>query len=629
MPRGGRLGRERAVELDDAGHRGVVAGERRPGRAGPRRPSGRRSRTSSSECWSRRSSTAASSALLFRKWCSSPASLIPTSLGDLAQRAGPVAGLGEHLERRVQDRRAGRAGLRILAARLAPPRGSGPSPLGGQFVSVIVSPYPRSSRATSIGAAPGSGFTISVAYNENLVIARFFRENLALTRISVSVSRQRRSAGASPQIKGPRMFRWKAAAATIAIAAHRPHRLRRLTADDSGRRRRRQTAHPRRHHRPDDLRPGRRRVGQPHPVLPGRVRHAAAGDAEGDDRALARHRVGVQRRQHRAHAHAPRRRRVHRRHAARRPRPWSQNLERFKDGTAPDAGYFAGIESSRRPTTPPSSITLPRPTRRCSTTSTRDPGLIAAPRTFDEPDSRPSPIGSGPYVLDTAATVTGTSYVYTANPDYWNPDVQHYDNLTINVLADPTAALNAIKAGEANGVEARRPTTTSPRSRAPAGRSTPTSSTSRACCCSTAPARWHPGSPTSACARRSTTRSTARRCSTALQSGLRHRDHAGLPDHVRRLRRGARRLLRVRPRKAKELLAEAGYADGFTLSMPSSTAARRGDLHARSRSSSPTSASRLSTPTRATTSSPTCSRRSTRRRSWRSSRTPTGSSSSS
>ena len=67
--------------------------------------------------------------------------------------------------------------------------------------------------------------------------------------------------------------------------------------------------------------------------------------------------------------------------------------------------------------------------------------------------STTNPVGSGPYMLDTSATVTGTSYVYTKNPDYWNPDVQHYDNLTINVLTDPTAALNAIKAGEANGVK--------------------------------------------------------------------------------------------------------------------------------------------------------------------------------
>src|SRR5690606_8980309 len=38
------------------------------------------------------------------------------------------------------------------------------------------------------------------------------------------------------------------------------------------------------------------------------------------------------------------------------------------------------------------------------------------------------------------------------NPDYWNPDVQYYDSLTIDVYTDPTAALNAIFANEADAV---------------------------------------------------------------------------------------------------------------------------------------------------------------------------------
>lgn len=84
---------------------------------------------------------------------------------------------------------------------------------------------------------------------------------------------------------------------------------------------------------------------------------------------------------------------------------------------------------------------------------TRDPGLIASAESFDSPDLATNPVGSGPYMLDTAATVTGTSYSYTANPDYWNKDWQHYDKLTINVLQDATAGLNAVKSGEVNGIK--------------------------------------------------------------------------------------------------------------------------------------------------------------------------------
>jgi peptide/nickel transport system substrate-binding protein len=129
-----------------------------------------------------------------------------------------------------------------------------------------------------------------------------------------------------------------------------------------------------------------------------------------------------------------------------------QNLERFKDGTSPDAGYFAGISSVEAPDETTVVITLAAPDPAMLNYLTRDPGLIGSAENFDSEDIATNPIGSGPYILDTGATVTGTSYVYTKNPDYWNPDVQYYDGLTINVLADPTAGLNAIKAGEANGV---------------------------------------------------------------------------------------------------------------------------------------------------------------------------------
>lgn len=129
-----------------------------------------------------------------------------------------------------------------------------------------------------------------------------------------------------------------------------------------------------------------------------------------------------------------------------------QNLERFQEGTSPDAGYLAGISSIEAPDETSVVITLAAPDPAMLNYLTRDPGLIGSVENLDSEDIATNPIGSGPYILDTDATVTGTSYVYTKNPDYWNPDVQYYDGLTINVLADPTAGLNAIKAGEANGV---------------------------------------------------------------------------------------------------------------------------------------------------------------------------------
>ncbi|GAA5087573.1 ABC transporter substrate-binding protein [Microbacterium yannicii] len=128
------------------------------------------------------------------------------------------------------------------------------------------------------------------------------------------------------------------------------------------------------------------------------------------------------------------------------------SLERFRDGTAPQAATLVGKEFAAVDATTVT-ITQPAPDPSLVNLLSIAPGLIQAPSTFDDPDSATEPIGSGPYVLDTAASVTGTTYVYTANPDYWNPDVVKYDNLTINVIEDPTATLNALKAGEANGAK--------------------------------------------------------------------------------------------------------------------------------------------------------------------------------
>ncbi|KAF2414902.1 peptide ABC transporter substrate-binding protein [Microbacterium sp. B35-04] len=128
------------------------------------------------------------------------------------------------------------------------------------------------------------------------------------------------------------------------------------------------------------------------------------------------------------------------------------SLERFRDGTAPQAATLVGKEFAAVDATTVT-ITQPAPDPSLVNLLSIAPGLIQAPSTFDDPDSATEPVGSGPYVLDTAASVTGTTYVYTANPEYWNPDVVKYDNLTINVIEDPTATLNALKAGEANGAK--------------------------------------------------------------------------------------------------------------------------------------------------------------------------------
>jgi peptide/nickel transport system substrate-binding protein len=59
-----------------------------------------------------------------------------------------------------------------------------------------------------------------------------------------------------------------------------------------------------------------------------------------------------------------------------------------------------------------------------------------------------TPIGSGPYVLDAAGTTTGSVYTFTKNADYWNAKNYPYQKLVIKVFANSAAAVAAMRTGQ-------------------------------------------------------------------------------------------------------------------------------------------------------------------------------------
>ena len=70
------------------------------------------------------------------------------------------------------------------------------------------------------------------------------------------------------------------------------------------------------------------------------------------------------------------------------------------------------------------------------------PGSVLQAGKFD------APVGSGPYVLDTAGTTTGSVYAFTKNEDHWNADNYPYKKLVVKVIASDTAAVSALKTGQ-------------------------------------------------------------------------------------------------------------------------------------------------------------------------------------
>ncbi len=72
---------------------------------------------------------------------------------------------------------------------------------------------------------------------------------------------------------------------------------------------------------------------------------------------------------------------------------------------------------------------------------------IASPAIVDDPSLLENgPCGSGPYLID--QQVPDVSVTYKRNPDYWNTDKYPFDKATLQAYDDQVAVLNAVKTGQ-------------------------------------------------------------------------------------------------------------------------------------------------------------------------------------
>ncbi len=78
-------------------------------------------------------------------------------------------------------------------------------------------------------------------------------------------------------------------------------------------------------------------------------------------------------------------------------------------------------------------------------------GAMASPASLGADDADVLPVGSGAYTYDAAASVEGSQYVYRRNTDYWNAEAFPFDTLTIAPMSDTVARINAITAGQVDG----------------------------------------------------------------------------------------------------------------------------------------------------------------------------------
>lgn len=130
-----------------------------------------------------------------------------------------------------------------------------------------------------------------------------------------------------------------------------------------------------------------------------------------------------------------------------------KNLEYYAIGAASDATTkSAAVKSIVAKNAETLVINLKSPSATFLTYLSSTYALQQAPSTIGTAEAKATPVGSGPYILDKSKTVAGATYVFTANPTYWDKANRKFDNLTLKVIANPTAAVNAVKAGDVDAI---------------------------------------------------------------------------------------------------------------------------------------------------------------------------------
>lgn len=76
-------------------------------------------------------------------------------------------------------------------------------------------------------------------------------------------------------------------------------------------------------------------------------------------------------------------------------------------------------------------------------------GNVIGPEALADPESLLRTMdGAGQYLYNPDASVPDSEYVYDRNPDYWNPDAQMWERVTVQIISDANAVLNAASTGQ-------------------------------------------------------------------------------------------------------------------------------------------------------------------------------------
>lgn len=130
------------------------------------------------------------------------------------------------------------------------------------------------------------------------------------------------------------------------------------------------------------------------------------------------------------------------------------NLERARQTSGPQTSQLALVESVEVTGAHQVRINLSAPNPALPVIFSQNMGMMVSPPALAHPDELAlSPAGAGPYELDTAATVPDDRYVFVANDDYYDPEAYPFEEVTIRVIEDRPAILQALQTGDLDGGE--------------------------------------------------------------------------------------------------------------------------------------------------------------------------------
>ncbi|PRB38511.1 ABC transporter substrate-binding protein [Arthrobacter sp. MYb23] len=124
------------------------------------------------------------------------------------------------------------------------------------------------------------------------------------------------------------------------------------------------------------------------------------------------------------------------------------NMDHFKKANGPQMAQLSSVSDVAVVDADTIDINLSAPEPALEFFLSQAAGLMGSPAALGTDAIKTVPVGSGPYVMDKAASVKDSQSVFNAREGYWNKDLQKYKKLTLKVLLDPTARTNALVSGQ-------------------------------------------------------------------------------------------------------------------------------------------------------------------------------------